>query len=432
MTKPFNIESVHINRLSDIELTQLLSELLQAEAYKFGLAQSAVEVALNIRVGDGGEDGRISWSDGPVCTDYIPNRLTMFQNKATEMSAADYANEIITKATKKSPSVIKPKVDEVLSRGGAYIIFTTQELNTQQKNDRVSAVRDKLREYNKVYADSSQILIYESAQISRWVNNFVSTIVSVQHWNGTPLERGLKTFSLWEKHEELSRIPFVSVNSRSYILDSLSEKIKEVKSCFRITGLSGLGKTRTAFQIFNGNESLKSLVVYADANQLPNIDALVADWVSLGLKCIIVVDNCDYRLHERLGREVRRQDSHISLLTLDYNFETVSNLSVCFRLEPMTNEELMMLLTPIYQDQLSDLDRIVAFAQGFPQMAVLLAQARLSEDPKIGELTEDDLANKLLGRLGEKGSDSLKIIQACSLFDVFGIENEAEELKWSN
>ncbi|MBM5575306.1 hypothetical protein [Deefgea sp. CFH1-16] len=191
--------------------------------------------------------------------------------------------------------------------------------------------------------------------------------------------------------------------------------------------MSGLGKTRTAFQLFKENENLKCLVVYVDANHAPTIDALVADWVGLGLKAIVIVDNCEYRLHESLVKEVRRENSHISLLTLDYNFDSVSNSTVCFKLDPMSNEELLLLLNPTYQDRLPDLDRIVAFAQGFPQMAVLLAEARLSEDPKIGELTEDELANKLLWRRHEhENPEKLRILQACSLFDVFGVEKEAE------
>jgi hypothetical protein len=114
MTQPFKIESANITLLSDIQLTQLLKELLHAEAYKFGLAQRSVEVALNIRVGDGGEDGRVSWDNGPDQTDFIPNRLTMFQNKATEMAAAGYANEIMTSARPNHPSILKPKVEEIL------------------------------------------------------------------------------------------------------------------------------------------------------------------------------------------------------------------------------------------------------------------------------------------------------------------------------
>lgn len=427
MTRPFKIESADINRLTDIQLTQLLSELLQSEAYKFGISQRSAEVALNIRVGDGGEDGRISWIGGPKQTDYLPNRLTMFQNKATDMGPAAYANEIMTAATQSRPSVLKPKVEEILDQGGAYIVFTTQELNTQQKDERIAEVRKRLCEQGKEYAYSCEVKIYDAAQIATWVNQFIPTVVSVQNWIGTPVERGLKTFDLWSEHEDISRLPFAAVESRREMVTALSEKIEQPKSCFRLMGLSGLGKTRTAFQLFKENESLRNLVVYVDANHAPEIDALVSDWIGLGLKAIVIVDNCEYRLHESLVKEVRRENSQLSLLTLDYNFDSVSHSTVCFKLEPMADEELLLLLSPVYKDQLPDLDRIVAFAQGFPQMAVLLAEARLSEDPQIGELTEDELANKLLWRRGEdENSLKLSILQALSLFDVFGVEKEVE------
>jgi len=422
MPKPFKVESADINLLNDIQLTQLLKELLHAEAYKFGIIQRSVEVALNIRVGDGGEDGRISWQGGVNDTDYIPNRLTLFQNKATEMGPTAYADEIMASRT-----TLKSKVEEVFSLGGAYVVFTTQELNGKQKSQRISAIRKKLRDLNKYYANTCEILIYDAAQIASWTSNFISTIISVQHWIGRPDARGMKTYSLWHGHEELSRLPFVAAASRNDIISSLLSKISEPRACFRIMGLSGLGKTRTAFHIFEEKENLRNLVVYIDANHEPTLDALVADWVSLGLKAILVVDNCDYRLHERLVREIRRIDSQLSLLSLDYNLESVAAPTECFKLDPMTDEELLQLLSPIYKDRLPDLDRVVGFAQGFPQMAVLLAEARLNEDPKIGELTEDELANKLLWGHDEQGSsEDLNILQVCSLFDVFGIEREVE------
>lgn len=427
MTKPFKVESEDINRLNDIQLTQLLKELLDAEAYKSGIAQCAVEVALNIRAGDGGEDGRISWVDGPERTEFFPCRLTMFQNKATEMGPAAYANEIMTTARGGIPGVLKPKVEEVLAGEGAYIVFTTQELNTKQKDERIAAIRNKIREQGKAYADTCNVAIYDAAQISSWANNFISTIASVQHWVGRPMERGLKPFNMWSEDNDLSRLPFAAVDSRNDIVATLVGRVAEPKSCFRIIGLSGLGKTRTAFQVFVENEAIRNLVVYVDANHAPTIDALIADWVGLGLRAILIVDNCEYRLHERLAKEVCRASSQISLLTLDYNMESVSAPTVCFRLRPMTDKELLQLLTPIYKDQLPDLERIASFAQGFPQMAVLLAEARLTEDPRIGELTEDELANKLLWRRGEaENPERIRVLQACSLFNVFGVEREVE------
>lgn len=424
MTKPFKVESTDINKLNDIQLTQLLKELLHAEAFKFDIAQRAVEVALNIRVSDGGEDGRIQWEYGPKNTDYIPCRLTMFQNKATSMTPAQYANEIVN-----SDGTIKQKVDEVLSQSGSYIFFTTQELNTKQKTDnRIQRVRDKLHDLDKSYSDTCDIRIYDAAQIAGWVNQFISTVVSVQHWLGKPSERGLKTYKIWSEHENLSRLPFTPVADREDLIATLRADLPTSKSCFRVMGLSGLGKTRTAFQVFTESDAIQSLLVYVNANHAPNIDALVSDWINLNFKAILVVDNCEYRLHERLVNEIRRESSQISLLTLDYNFDSVSALTRSFKLKQLCHDELLQLLSPVYEERLPDLHRIVSFAQGFPQMAVLLAEARLNEDPRIGELTEDELANKLLWKSGEtENSNYLKILQVCSLFDVFGVEKDVED-----
>jgi hypothetical protein len=422
MTRPFKVQSADVNKLNDIQLTQLLKELLHAEAFRFGLAQSSVEVALNITTGDGGEDGRISWQGGPEATDYIPNRLTLFQNKATDMGPTAYGKELLTK-----DGSLKPNVEQVLEAGGSYVVFTTQALNHSQKQKRINEMRKVLNTLGKAYYHSCDIRIYDSAQIAGWANLHIPSIVAIQNWIGHPVERGLKTFDLWSEHEDISRLPFIHVISRQHIISTLKTELIKPKSCFRIMGLSGLGKTRTAYQVFCEDDLLKNLVVYVDANHAPRIDALVADWVSLSLEAILVVDNCEYRLHESLVREVRRNDSKISLLSLDYNFGTVSAPTNTFTLEPLDDSALLQLLSPIYKDLLPDLDRITSFAQGFPQMAVLLAEARLIEDPRIGALTEDELANKLLWSRGEnENTDHLKILQVCSLFDFFGIDNEAE------
>ena len=165
----------------------------------------------------------------------------MFQNKATEMGPTAYANEIMTTERGGFPSVLKPKVEEVLDSGGAYIVFTTQELNTQQKDARIAAIRNKIREQGKVYSDTCNIAIYDAAQISTWANNFISTIASVQHWIGRPMERGLKPFNMWSEDADLSRLPFAAVDSRNDIVATLVGQVAEPKLCFRIIGLSGLG-----------------------------------------------------------------------------------------------------------------------------------------------------------------------------------------------
>ncbi len=206
MPEPFRVESTDINGLNDIQLTRLLKLLLHLEARSSGIAERSLEVALNIYVRDGGEDGRIHWNGDPPSTQFLPSNFVQFQNKATTaMRSADCAKEILNKH-----GSMKHMVEEVLDSGGAYILFTTQELNKDQKTERIGLIRAKLKELNKEYADTAIIEIYDASTIEGWVNKYIAAIVTVLNWIGKPLERGLKTWEDWSQHPEYQRFPFVT------------------------------------------------------------------------------------------------------------------------------------------------------------------------------------------------------------------------------
>ncbi len=420
MTKPFDVESQDITQLDALRLTKLLKILLHCEANKNGIAQRAVEVALNITVSDDGEDGRIEWNGSPDSTDYLPHRLTMFQNKATDMGPAKCARELVTKK-----GDLKPLVAQVLGQGGTYVLFTTQDLNPKLIKKRVDSMRAKLSALGVANAETASLFIYDASKISGWVNCFVTSIVSVLNWVGRPTTRGLKPFSSWETVAEFSHYPFIDIAERRQVIRDFRQLLKRPRECARISGLSGLGKTRTAFEIFNGDCYLQKQVVYIDAVNTTDVTALISDWVTIGLEGIVVVDNCSTHMHDQLQKEVRRTKSLISILTLDYDLGQVSNTKE-FKLKQCSNEEIRQMLMPIYGGKISDIDRIAAFAQGFPQMAVLLANARLNEDPNVGILTDDGIAEKLLwGASKEKNLNDEKVLMGCALFDRFGISQGA-------
>ncbi len=422
MSTLFRVESKDIEGLNDLQLTKLLKLLLHLEARSAGIAERAVEVALNINVRDGGEDGRIQWSGDPIHTDFLPHNFIQFQNKATNMGPADCAKEITN-----TDGSMKHLVEEVLDNGGAYILFTTQELNKdQKKNERIAKIRKKLEELGKGYAHTVMIDIYDASKIEGWVNKFVPAIVAVLNWVGKPLERGLKTWENWSQHPEYHRFRFVVDENRAAAIKSLRSLLNLRQKCARIIGLSGLGKTRLAYECFKDSEEIDDLqirVVYLNANANSAALGLVSDWIQCGLEGIVVVDNCDISLHDKLHREVQRFDSKLSLLTLDYNLDRASQTEI-IHLKKLPDKLIKEMLEPVYGREIHDLDRIISFAQGFPQMAVLLADARLDREPEMGRLTDDELASKLLwgGRIPSK--DDENVLRGCSLFDRFGVEEE--------
>jgi hypothetical protein len=96
-----------INKLGDIQLTDLLLRLLRMEAQKFEIPKSCISGSLEIKASDGGEDAHIKWSDGPEKTEWIPNRYTLFQCKAEKIEPKKCKTEIL------SENELKPRVKDV-------------------------------------------------------------------------------------------------------------------------------------------------------------------------------------------------------------------------------------------------------------------------------------------------------------------------------
>ncbi len=421
MSSLFEIDVDSIALLDQIQLTELLKRLLHLEAQASGIAERAVEVALNITVADGGEDGRIKWSGGVQSTAYLPARFVQFQIKATDIGPTACADELLD-----SKGVLKAMVEDALNSGAAYVLFNNRKLNKAQKDKRVAKMRSKLKALGKRNADSIEIVVYDANTIQSWVNKYLSTVAVVAQWVHRPVIAGMQSWQEWSRREEYQRIPFVCDDARKDAIKDIRSSLTTPRSCARIVGLSGLGKTRLALEAFRTSESYNDIstkAVYIDAaHDVPNLSAIVSDWVRHGYTGILVVDNCELSLHKRLRTEISRTDSRMSLLTLDYNLEIDETRTL--RLEPLEDTYVREMLQPVYEKSIPDLHRIVAFAQGFPQMAVLLADARLNESQRMGSLTDDDLLRKMLWGSAPKDNNAHKTMAAYSLFERFGFEGE--------
>ena len=198
MTQIFEVSHEDILSLKDAQLTNLLRQLLHLEAVRFRLPASGVSVALNITVADGGEDGRIQWSEGPIRTDYVSNRLTMFQCKSTELGPTACANELRLKDSVQ----LKPQVAAVLDAGGSYVLFTTQALNQSQISERLEKMREAIQAAGRSDADTVDLTIYDANKIRDWTNRYIAAITAVLSWRGRPLLPSLQTWENWSLQEE--------------------------------------------------------------------------------------------------------------------------------------------------------------------------------------------------------------------------------------
>lgn len=243
--------------------------------------------------------------------------------------------------------------------------------------------------------------------------------------------QGSCDFIGWQKYSKLSKFAFRLDEKRQIIFDALMLEFSQAHSILRLKGLSGLGKTRLTYEaVLASSQDIKNKVLYINvASENPGIASWLKRAIDSGYEGILIVDNCKPELHKDLSNEVGRDDCKILLITLDHSLDSLPESGTKeYKIEQLAQTQIKAMLEPEYGNRIQDLDRVAAFAQGFPQMAVLIADARLSNDPQVGKLRDDELAKKLLGKITETETSILK---GCSLFDRFGLEGDiSEEYKY--
>lgn len=419
-----------IGSLDAGQLVALLRKLLLADARRAGIARRGVLVPAQINVADDGEDGSIEWSDGPESTDYLPTRRCMFQVKASnKMEPEACRKEVKTKA-----GSLKVAVDECLAAGGTYIFFCSQPCNEKMIKARIEKIRQGIAEVTGDTYPDGDIHFYDANRTADWVNSHAPVAVWViEQTTGVRLDH-FRTWDKWALEEDLAEVEFVSAPSLDDQIEQIRSHLGEHRAVARVVGLSGLGKTRLAFEVFRpssalGNpnqDSLAATLLYASGDVaagdlVPQVQRICDE----GSEVVLVVDDCPSDLHTQIRKIVRRVDSRMSLLTLDYDPEATANEENLIALDRCPDEVVKGILSQSCS-QLSEADvsRVVGLAQGFPQVAVLLGRARLQDAPDLGALSDSDLLERML--VGRKGASeqARDVVRACAMFDVLGIEGD--------
>lgn len=427
----FKITYQDIEQLSDLQLTNLLQVLLTLEANSTGIPLSAINVSLKITVSDEGEDGRVEWKEGVESTDWIPNRFTLFQCKATDMTPSNCKNEILQNST----NTLKPKVKEAFDASGTYVLFYGRNCGPAMKSRRIDAFREAIRSTGETYADSASIEVYDANNIALWVNQHISAIVFVGNILGKATPLGFRTWSKWKGYQD-NRYEYVLDEKLTRYIEQIQNHFRAPRQVARIVGLSGLGKTRLAFEAFRSpsdkenilQQSISDQMIYVDAASSPStLPGMVSSWVDNNIKGILIVDNCEPSLHKRLRDEVEHTNSKLSLLTLDFNPDKHDTCPY-IEIDPVSDSVIKGILEQAYQGlPKPDIDRIADFAQGFPQMAVLLAEARINFSSQLGSLQNDEILKKLLWGRNSEDPVAYKVITTCSLFEILGYSDDMTE-----
>ena len=425
----YDLQSNDLENLGQDRAVHFFRKLLWNEASRVGIGRNLIDFPDCINVGDGGLDAVIK-DVKPLCDEVIPSGVSGYQVKSSNLYPGDCKKELHQSRDLKKP--LKPEIKRLLDNNGTYILVLFADIVNKRKRE--EAIKEELE---RIGYENPKIRVYTINQIMGFAERHISLIAWLK---GYPTE--CLPYERWAENSDVS-IPktFISDEQRRSIIEKIREKLRfpdDSSPTFRIIGLSGLGKTRLAFQALSPDD-LSNSVIYVSAEAFKNSTLLNTLLIDNNIESIIVVDDCPLEDHEFFVRRFSKKGPRLTLITISSEIQRCPSPTLPYNLEPLSHKNIEELLSKEVKGlPLNVIHRLADFADGYPRVALLLAESYLSGDSSredILAVNDDALINRLIAGRQDPSSDWFRktknVLMGLALFEKVGYRGDlSPEARW--
>lgn len=425
------IAHTDLERLTDVQFTDVLFRLLKFESEKFKFTgPKEILVPIKINVADAGEDGRVE-CENTNGSNWIRNKLSIFQVKARKMEGQDFYNEFFI-FENNNPIGIKRLIEDTLDKVGEYVFFVSNGYNTDAKNRRKLKIVEAINHCNTHFGKNyniDQIRILEGFQITNWVNEYINVVVAIKEYLGISRPEGAKTIEEWGTYEFLSRDDFVSNDWINSHIKIIQEELLIPRTVIRLLGHPGVGKSRIVYEALKTSAKLfKSNAIFIDGSSSDSSVLNVVGEIVRSSECIFIIDNCQRELHNKLEQEITRIGSKCSLLTIDFELSEIETGSVpnpTCKLIYYDSETNRSIVPSIIRNRLADrfadyqAYRLAELSNFLPEIALKLADLASSPTWDFSFVINENLLKRML--FGGRFIDIDKFNEYFEIAKIFAI-----------
>lgn len=430
----FDIEKDELLRLSDTQLEELIARLAEAEVAAYGYSPACVSWSGSINAPDGGIDIHVKLPVGSEISGFLERPDTIFQSRKYSMPKSAIAQEMLSKG----------KLSETISKlaltGGSYIIVSlADDCSPPMKSDRINAMQDAVKD--DPYSGNIHLDFYDRSKLAQWLRQHPSIML----WAKGKLGQG---YSGWQPYGAWSNPPKGADDSlilasgvvvtlpsgkgqKLNIEDAINpmrDLIRSTSKAVRITGLSGVGKTRIVQALFDETAGLgaldRTVAVYVDTGADPNpsatamLDRLIAE----SRHAVMIVDNCSSELHSSLASKVSARGGNLRLITVEYDIrDDKPQATEVIHIEAVGSEVAEQLLIRRFSCiGHNNARRIAEFADGNARVALAIAE-RVEEDESLALLSDDQLFNRLFEQRNQPNDNLREQAEILSLVYSFSV-----------
>jgi hypothetical protein len=225
--------------------------------------------------------------------------------------------------------------------------------------------------------------------------------------------------------------------SISDAIEPMRELIRSTKKAVRITGLSGVGKTRIVQALFDetvGTNALdRTIAVYVDTGEDPSATAMLDRLIAEGREAIMILDNCPKELHSSLASKVSAAGGQVSLITVEYDIsDDKPQTTEVIHIEavgPEVAEQLLLRRFPNIGQ--NNARRIAVFADGNARVSLAIAE-RVAEGESLAQLSDAQLFDRLFEQRNNPDDglrEQAEILSLVYSFSVATVEDGQNELE---
>ncbi|MEI7252437.1 hypothetical protein [Pectobacterium versatile] len=432
----FDIEKDELLRLSDTQLEELIARLAEAEVAIHGHSPACVNWSGSITAPDGGIDIHVQIPVDQLKAGFLVRPDTVFQAKKHKMPKSAIVKEIGTGKT------LSPIISEQARKQGSYIIVSLgDDCSPSGKVDRLKAMRDAVKDDpNKSYL---HIDFYDRSKLIQWLRQYPSVMLWVKGKLGQEYS-GWQPYGAWSNPPQGATDTLISAPGVTITLPSgkgqklkideaispMRALIRSTNKAVRITGLSGVGKTRIVQALFDetvGTDALdRTVAIYVDTGSEPvsSATAMLDKLIAEGRRAIMILDNCPSELHASLASKVSAAGKEVSLITIEYDIrDDKPQTTEVIHIEtdgPEVAEQLLIRRFPSIGQ--NNARRIAEFADGNARVALAIAE-RVEEGESLALLSDAQLFNRLFEQRNHPDGNLREQAEILSLVYSFSVSS---------
>lgn len=432
----FDIDKDELLRLSDTQLEELVARLAEADVSAAGFSPASVHWSGSINAPDGGVDIRVTVATSELNTGFLVRPETIFQAKVHTMPASSIASEMCPRGA------LSAAIADQARRGGGYVVVSlADDCSPTMREDRLHAMQSALA--TDPNCENLHIDFFDRSRLLLWVRQHPSVMLWVRGILGRGYT-GWQPYGRWSNppvgsDDTLISAPGVSVVlpanadeklSVEEAIEPLRELVRSSSKAIRVTGLSGVGKTRIVQALFDesvGENALdRTTAIYVDvgASPDPSANSMIDTLISENRCAVVVLDNCPSELHSALASKVSATVSNVSLVTVEYDIrDDKPQTTEVVQIEadgPDLSEALLLRRFP----QIGQLNarKIAEFANGNARVSLAVAE-RVEVGEPLAHLSDAQLFDRLFEQRNQPNGELRSHAEALSLVYSFSVSS---------